>query len=162
VPYGKNGTRIVEGTSFSSPLVAGFAACVWQLYPTLNAQEIIGLIQKSGNLYPFYDYSHGFGIPKATRILRTGDEPTGQAIGIVEGNGSLTIDLPSRGEKGNEPFPENYLYYHFSKPSGRLIRYGVYRVNDLIRIDISSDGISPGDIFRCSYKSITAEWTLNQ
>jgi serine protease AprX len=65
----ENGYGNINGTSFSSPLVAGFAACIWQQNKSLNNMEIFKLVEKSGNLFPYYDYAHGYGIPNSTNYL---------------------------------------------------------------------------------------------
>lgn len=54
----------LEGTSFSSPLVAGFAACLWQKNRQLTAMQLFRALEKSGELYPYFDYAHGFGRPR--------------------------------------------------------------------------------------------------
>ena len=53
------------GTSFSSPLVAGFCACAWQTKRDLTALQMKEEIQKSCDLYPYYDYAYGYGVPQA-------------------------------------------------------------------------------------------------
>jgi len=53
------------GTSFSTPLVSGFAACVMQIHPEWNNMETFKELEKSGHLYPYYDYAHGYGVPQA-------------------------------------------------------------------------------------------------
>jgi len=65
----ENGYGNINGTSFSSPLVASFAACIWQQNKSLNNMEIFKLVEKSGNLYPYYDYAHGYGIPNSTNYF---------------------------------------------------------------------------------------------
>jgi serine protease AprX len=64
--YGRQGLHETQGTSFASPLVAGFAACIMQMYPDKKNMEIFDLIQQSSTLYPYYDYAHGYGIPQAS------------------------------------------------------------------------------------------------
>ena len=59
----------VNGTSFASPLVAGFAACALQANPKIKNMELFHLIEKSGHLYPYFDYAHGFGIPQAEYVI---------------------------------------------------------------------------------------------
>lgn len=54
------------GTSFSTPLVSGFAACVMQIHPEWNNMETFRELEKSGHLYPYYDYAHGYGVPQAS------------------------------------------------------------------------------------------------
>ena len=55
---------VEEGTSFSSPLVAGFAACLKQRFPKLTNIELKEKICRSGDLWPYYDYAHGYGVPQ--------------------------------------------------------------------------------------------------
>ncbi|MFD2221841.1 S8 family serine peptidase, partial [Hymenobacter bucti] len=59
------GYERLEGTSFSAPLVAGFAACVWQQQRRLGAMEVFRQVRASAELYPYYDYAHGYGQPRA-------------------------------------------------------------------------------------------------
>lgn len=53
------------GTSFSSPMTAGFAACVKQLHPEYTAWQLKTEIEKSANHYPYFDYAFGYGVPQA-------------------------------------------------------------------------------------------------
>ncbi len=64
-----NGLHETQGTSFASPLVAGFAACVWQSNPNLNNMEVFKKLEECSNLYPYYDYAHGYGIPQASYFI---------------------------------------------------------------------------------------------
>jgi subtilisin family serine protease len=54
-----------DGTSFSSPLTAGFCACAWQTKRDLTGQQMKAEILKSCDLYPYYDYAYGYGVPQA-------------------------------------------------------------------------------------------------
>jgi hypothetical protein len=54
----------LEGTSFASPLVAGFAACLWQQHRKLTAMQVFQGLEKSAELYPYFDYAHGYGRPR--------------------------------------------------------------------------------------------------
>ena len=51
------------GTSFSSPLIAGLVACLWQALPDKTAKEIIDLVRSSGNRSLNPDNIYGYGIP---------------------------------------------------------------------------------------------------
>ncbi|WP_167619314.1 S8 family serine peptidase [Maribellus sediminis] len=53
----------INGTSFSSPILAGMAACLWQRYPNKTAVEIKVALQKSGDRYFSPDSLLGYGIP---------------------------------------------------------------------------------------------------
>jgi serine protease AprX len=63
------GLGIHYGTSFSTPLVSGFAACVMQIHPEWDNMKVFSELEKSGHLYPYYDYAHGYGIPQASYFL---------------------------------------------------------------------------------------------
>lgn len=63
------GTSHESGTSFSSPLIAGYAACIWQHDMTLTNMEVLEIVQSSSSLYPYFDYSMGYGLPHASRFL---------------------------------------------------------------------------------------------
>jgi len=56
------GTSRGNGTSFSSPLIAGMAAGLWQKYPNASNIEIINAIEKSSSLYLNPDSMLGYGI----------------------------------------------------------------------------------------------------
>lgn len=69
-----NRFKITQGTSFSAPLVAGFAACLRQKYPRLPVHELFELIEKCSHLSPYFDYAHGYGIPQASNALNGPEE----------------------------------------------------------------------------------------
>ncbi|EKJ90162.1 Subtilisin NAT [Bacteroides finegoldii] len=52
-----------NGTSFSSPIMCGMVACLWQACPKLTAKEIIELVRRSGDRAGFPDNIYGYGIP---------------------------------------------------------------------------------------------------
>jgi hypothetical protein len=61
-----------NGTSFSSPILAGMSACLWQAHPEASAMEIFKAIEQSADQYDAPDAKKGFGIPdflKAHAIL---------------------------------------------------------------------------------------------
>lgn len=52
-----------NGTSFSSPVMAGMATCLWEANPHATAMEIKEALEKSSNLYESPDSLLGYGIP---------------------------------------------------------------------------------------------------
>lgn len=62
-----------NGTSYSSPVLAGAAACLWQANPAATASQVKSAIEQSANLFPNADTLVGYGIPDmvlADRILK--------------------------------------------------------------------------------------------
>ena len=52
-----------NGTSFSSPIIAGLSACLWQQYPEKTSGEIRDMIIRSCDQYNNPDSLKGYGIP---------------------------------------------------------------------------------------------------
>lgn len=62
------------GTSFSTPLVAGLVACLWQALPDKNAKQIIQLVKDSGSNTSTPDNIYGYGIPDFWKAYHEGLE----------------------------------------------------------------------------------------
>ncbi len=52
-----------NGTSFSSPILAGMVASFWSAVPTLTAQEVVEYVKKSADQYANPDNLKGYGVP---------------------------------------------------------------------------------------------------
>ena len=57
-----------NGTSFSSPIMAGMVACLWQAFPNKTADEIRQLIVESSDLYENPTAQRGYGVPNFQSI----------------------------------------------------------------------------------------------
>lgn len=69
-----NGTGQVtygSGTSYSAPLVAGMAACLWNALPMLKASELRSKIIESGDRFASPDTLYGNGVPNAQKMWLT-------------------------------------------------------------------------------------------
>ncbi|MFY0599733.1 MAG: S8 family serine peptidase [Cyclobacteriaceae bacterium] len=57
------------GTSFSAPVITGLAACIMQYDSTLTNFEIIELLERASNFYPFGNNYVGYGVPTCMNVL---------------------------------------------------------------------------------------------
>jgi hypothetical protein len=68
------GIQTGNGTSFSSPVMAGMTACLWNANPDYSNMDIIEALIQSSDRYDNPDYQYGYGIPDfvdANNILST-------------------------------------------------------------------------------------------
>lgn len=67
-----------NGTSFSSPIVCGLAACLWQAFPDKKNMDIIAAISQSANQYSNPDYLYGYGIPSFSKAYQGLSAPSSE------------------------------------------------------------------------------------
>ncbi len=158
VVISKKGAEIAQGTSFASPLVAGFAACVLEMHPEYTTQQLFDEIQKSGNLYPYYDYAHGYGIPKASYFTKKKSEPLIATFRFQIKNQNLSVKILDY--TNSKIGQKEYLYYHISKPDGFLKDYGLIDVYQQNALEIDLRKYRKGDIVRVFYKAYTSEYII--
>ncbi len=61
-----------NGTSFSSPILAGGVACLWQALPGMTNEQIKSFVRESASLYNTPDFMMGYGIPDFNDALAIG------------------------------------------------------------------------------------------
>lgn len=64
--------RYTNGTSFSTPIVAGLAACLWQAIPELTPTQLIALLQTTASQHKRPDAEKGYGIPNLSKAHKKG------------------------------------------------------------------------------------------
>ncbi|MGE0078596.1 MAG: S8 family serine peptidase [Bacteroidales bacterium] len=92
------GIGTANGTSFSSPIMAGTIACLWEAKPNLSATEIIQLVKESSSQFQSTNNSIGYGIPDFA--LATKSTVNNQRISNIKVypnpfNHSINIVLPN-------------------------------------------------------------------
>lgn len=63
--------RKASGTSFSSPVMCGMVACLWQACPQLTAKQLIELVRSVGDRAEFPDNIYGYGVPDLWKAYKT-------------------------------------------------------------------------------------------
>ena len=102
-PDGSIGTG--DGTSFSSPLIAGMLACLWQAKPGATNFELYEAMERSASQYNNPDPLKGYGIPDFQKALTI--------LGIPTRNEIKPVIFPN-------PFTDN-LTVRFSSRNNQLI-----------------------------------------
>ena len=62
-----SGVTFGSGTSFSSPVMAGMSACLWQAHPTATNMQIIEALKETASMHARPDTLMGWGIPDFSR-----------------------------------------------------------------------------------------------
>jgi serine protease AprX len=71
-PLGKISTG--NGTSYSTPVAAGFATCLWQALPQLSSAEVVALIRSTASRSFSPDSLYGYGIPDFEKAYSYGKQ----------------------------------------------------------------------------------------
>ena len=124
--------RTNSGTSFSSPLIAGFAAGLWQAHPELTNFELKELILRSADNYYTPDNDLGYGIPNYNEV--------GNILSIEKSKNNFVQLYPNpvSGEKTYLAFTKELtgnIYLTIYNADGNLI------LNEIKRIDSSEKRI---------------------
>ena len=104
VQYWNGGLARGNGTSFSSPVMAGSVAALWQAFPGLPARELIHMIRQSGHRSMHPDANYGFGTPNMLYAYHTITRiPVRFNIGEMEvwpnpAGEHITIRIPESGQ----------------------------------------------------------------
>ncbi|WP_341215485.1 S8 family serine peptidase [uncultured Wocania sp.] len=128
-----------NGTSFSSPILAGGIACLMQALPNKTNAEIMQLVRESGSQFSTPDFQLGYGIPNLMDAL----------------NSSLSVDdfgkmndisiYPNPGKEFiyfKIPSTENKLTITFFDVLGKqILQYSINSANNQVDISSLSKGI---------------------
>lgn len=148
-----------QGTSFSAPLVTGFAACLWQKFPGLTNMELFEALQRSGSLYPYFDYSHGYGIPRAGVYFEGQPGSSLPGFDLEEQQGRLVFQLRFNPlQAGETQTRERHLYYQILDRDGMIEQYFVVLLDQSDRLVLDTANFSAGQKVRFHFEGYTASW----
>ena len=153
---GDSKTNWVYGTSFSCPLTAGFAACAWQMCKGKTAMEMMDLIQKSADLYPYYDYALGYGVPQASYFVN-GPSQKAPTFKITDTKEFVQIQLLEKASLAT-------IFFNKQRPDGTLVKYSSAEFENIVPSDIIQ--FHKGSLDSCtlnvSYNGYTASYRLSK
>ena len=136
------GFTSASGTSFSSPLTAGFCACAWQTRRDLTARQMKAEIEKSADLYPYFDYAFGYGVPQAAYF--TGDlEPAQRSFILVQEKDGVRIVTP-------RVIENQYMFISVEDQDGVLVGY-YQAIPDSIGFLLKNKDMGTGKKLNVSY-----------
>jgi len=144
-----------DGTSFSCPLVAGFAACAWQSNRSLSNMQLFKELEKSADLYPYFDYAHGYGIPQADYFINKGTQLNEEKFSTEVNDNVLEVKINNFIETdilSDENYKEKLLFYNIQKPDGTLHKYYVISVYSEKPLTIDLSNIEKGNRINISYE----------
>ncbi|MBN2667653.1 MAG: S8 family serine peptidase [Bacteroidales bacterium] len=160
VVVSKKGITTAYGTSFASPLAAGFAACVLQMNPNFDVHQLFDAIQKSATLYPYYDYAHGFGIPQASYFTQARHENTMATFRFKNNDNLVDVEILNHVEY--IPGQRNYLYYHIKRPDGKVIDYGLVDVIEKDAWALNINNYENGDLICVHFHGYTSTFKIEK
>jgi serine protease AprX len=159
------------GTSFSCPLVSGFAACAWQSNRSMTNMQLFKEIEHSAHLYPYFDYLHGYGIPQASYFTGTkkaveptfnieGSDTSGYTITFTDSLIIQKINAFNLYAEDNETMKAEKsiglnLYWNVQSATGVLRYYEVRAIFNHTTIYLFPEDIAPGDLLNIHFEGYT-------
>ncbi len=136
------------GTSFSSPLVAGFAACIRQMNPQWTVIQLFQELQQSADLYPYFDYAHGYGVPQASYFFNTPRSSTAMPFEFYWDDDKEILQLcPLLSDSSATPWSQTIALHNDSMYFEKPLPYLYWQLmNDRGEIEYY-EVIAPGDEF---------------
>jgi serine protease AprX len=148
-----------DGTSFSAPLVVGFAACLMQKYPDITAMGTLDSIRHSGHHYPYYDYAHGYGVPMAGYFYRENYSPV-TSFYLSKNDSAVVFTVAPGADTLCENIEDRLMFWNLIDEQGRIVNYYVIDVTQrkiILDADLSTHH---GYKLCCWYKNFYAEIDL--
>lgn len=120
-----------NGTSFSSPIMAGMLSCLWQAFPNKTAEEIKNIIREVSDRYSNPNADYGYGIPDFKKAF--------ERLNINEFNGESDISI--------YPNPASeILYFKGVKDRGKIISIFDISGKKLLNIETTKNEIDISDL----------------
>jgi hypothetical protein len=96
-----------------------------QMYPERTNMEVFNLIEQSANLFPYYDYAHGYGIPQAEYFFKDSSEHHPNLY-FQFANDTILVVIPDEIDLSDST-SDNLLYFHLENEKGVLEEYLIIR-----------------------------------
>jgi len=156
----KGNVEIAFGTSFATPLVAGFAACAWQAAKEKTAMEMLKEIEKSADLYPYFDYAHGYGVPQAGYFLYANKDSVNSTFSLIENGDYFSVFISYGLVKLLSGYNTSILFYNIQKPDGTIAEYGAARVYQEQALNFKKSAFKVGYKLNVRYLNYYATFEL--
>ncbi|MDP2423542.1 MAG: S8 family serine peptidase [Bacteroidales bacterium] len=155
------GFTLQHGTSFSSPLVAGFAACLMQMHPEWTNIQVFNALQQSATLYPYYDLSHGYGIPQADYFFRDSLQEPLPTFDFVESKNQVKVIIRyTHADVMEKVLNSGHVYYHIRDEKGNIEQYFVARVRQKEVLSFEVANFTHGKQVFIHLAGYTASWSF--
>ncbi|BDD09159.1 serine protease [Fulvitalea axinellae] len=141
--FGKGDSPVAKnGTSYSAPLVAGFAACVWEKNPGWPASKLLEELRESGHRQATPDLELGYGVPQASYFLSDEDD---EFVMSILSNPVTDGVITFRFTGGD---PDTQFRYWLYDLSGRLVKdYGFQTLNPYGKLQLPLPKGTPKGIY---------------
>jgi hypothetical protein len=121
--------------------------------------EIFHLIERSGDLYPYFDYAHGYGVPQAAKIIDTNRimVPT---FAFVLSQKKISVFLRDFKFTTDQRTSQLLLFYNITDVDGIIEEYHVLMVYQNEALSIPLPRMLPGEKLNVHFRGYTASWGI--
>jgi len=143
VTIGQNGlVGSTNGTSLSSPFLAGLIASLWSINPELHREELVGIVKRSSDRYASPDSVYGQGIPDFGRAVKEVLETLEVHPRRVTDDGWLIEPDPSGNywiKATNPPFSGDAYKVRLLDEAGLLLSEHTLGASDAVSVPLPGD-----------------------
>jgi hypothetical protein len=129
-----------NGTSFSSPVMAGLATCLWQKHRDVTNDEIMKAIRRTASQFDSPDSLLGYGIPnlELADLLLSSTKPAASRLHLFPNPAEHSISLWYRETE------ETGSRYEIIDVTGRKIQDGMIWSSSPNQAEVNVQGLKPG------------------
>jgi len=110
-------------------------------------------IEKSADLYPYFDYAHGYGVPQADYFF-SGKQTIMPTFEVIRIDDVIQIKL-KQGWDESKVKRDKYLYYHIENDNRVLEKYAVLLAESTDVLSVNADEFGKGKLLRIHFRGYT-------
>lgn len=107
-----------DGTSFSSPIMCGLVACLWQANPSLTNKQILNIVRTASHMFASPNEMVGYGIPDMKVALNLALNESGESSIdehlVTAQDSHFWVKSLHKGQISIEPKTSDGMKYHIS------------------------------------------------
>jgi hypothetical protein len=117
-------------------------------------------LEQAGELYPYFDYAHGYGVPLASAFVEKLSIAVTPAFELRSAEDDIVVEIDKTQFDLEGDDAGSLLYYHIENNKGYLDKYYVISVNNYDVLYFNAADHEKGSRLRVHFKGYTTSHTF--